>query len=191
MGPSIENSTSLEELYLKIPIPRAFSYPFHSLAVWLNYSRKSVAGLSLDFQLLNLLGFASYAIYNTFMYWNPLIRTQYARLHGGTYPAVHANDVFFSLHAAVLTAVTLWQSVLYPQGRHAPHRVTVVGVTAALVGMSGYATFLALWPRINPSCIDKCDPAAWFTWLNLLYALSLIKLGVSLVKYVPQVGHWF
>lgn len=171
--------------------PNPFSYPFHSLAIWLNYSRKSVAGLSLDFQLLNLLGFASYAIYNTFMYWSPLIRTQYARLHGGMSPAVHANDVFFSLHAAVLTAVTLWQSVLYPQGRHAPHRVTVAGVAAALVGMTGYATFLALWPRINPSCIDKCDPAAWFTWLNLLYALSLIKLGVSLVKYVPQVGDWF
>lgn len=157
------------------------------LPVWLNYSRKSVSGLSLDFQLLNLLGFASYAIYNSFLYWSPLIRLQYQRAHDGYLPAVHMNDVFFAIHAAVLTAVTLLQSLVYPQDRHPPHRLTLASVGAALLGMVGYAAFLALAPHIDPSCTNECSPDAWFTWLNLLYAFSMVKLVVSLVKYVPQV----
>lgn len=158
------------------------------ITVWLNYTRKSVSGLSLDFQILNLLGFICYAVYNVSLYWNAAIREAYRLVHGGNSPAVHANDVFFALHAAVLTMVTLAQSLAYPSSRTPPSRLCVAAVVATSGAVLAYAAALYWAPGLHPSCLNGCTEGTWFTWLNLLYLVSLVKLAVSLVKYIPQVG---
>ena len=51
--------------------------------IFLNWSRKSVEGLSFDFLSLNLLGFACYSAYNLGYAYNPGIRDAYRKAHNG------------------------------------------------------------------------------------------------------------
>ena len=44
---------------------------------------RSVSGLSLDFQLLNFLGFACYTAYNVCLFYVPSIREEYQQLYSG------------------------------------------------------------------------------------------------------------
>jgi len=147
-----------------------------------------VVGLSLDFQLLNMLGFLSYAIYNAVLFYNGPIRRHYAALHSHNPPAVHANDVFFALHAATATAATLLQCCIYERGgaRLAPS--TIAAVSGAVVIAVVWAGAVVLFPAVDPgTCPHPCPGASLLTWLSWLYYLSYIKLAVTLVKYLPQV----
>ena len=85
-----------------------------SLSFWpqtlLNWSRKSVEGLSFDYVALNLLGFSCYAAFNCALLWVPEVKAEYAASHHGEASAVKTNDVFFALHACALTAVNMAQA---------------------------------------------------------------------------------
>ena len=91
-----------------------------SVSFWpqivLNYRRKSTAGLSFEFQLLNFVGFSCYAAFNCALFWSPGVRLEYARRNGGHASAVRFNDVLFALHALLATVVTLAQIFLYGSG---------------------------------------------------------------------------
>jgi PQ loop repeat len=84
--------------------------------VLLNHRRKTTVGLSFDYQLCNLLGFACYAIYTSAYYWSTAIQEEYKRRHGGAANKIEPNDVAFALHAVAITCVTIGQ-VLYYDGR--------------------------------------------------------------------------
>ncbi|KDD77190.1 hypothetical protein H632_c1p1 [Helicosporidium sp. ATCC 50920] len=167
----------------------AWSISFYP-QIWLNTYRKSVVGLSMDFQLLNMLGFGAYAIYNSALYWNPVLRAQYALQHGGSYPAIHANDVFFALHASAATMVTLFQCFTHDRGDQRISRFTISFVLVSVAIALAFTGVLMQSDRA--SCVEGCDPNSMMSWLNLLYYLSYIKLVVSMVKYIPQVAmnHW-
>ncbi|KAL0816512.1 hypothetical protein Bca101_072956 [Brassica carinata] len=81
----------------------------------LNFRRKSVVGLNFDFVLLNLTKHSSYMIYNVCLYFSPIIQKQYFDTYGDqeVMIPVAANDVAFSIHAVVLTALTLFQIFIY------------------------------------------------------------------------------
>jgi cystinosin len=154
-----------------------------------------VVGLSLDFQLLNLLGFGCYAVYNAALFWDPSVRREYSCLNDGALPAVHANDVFFALHAFVVTAATLVQCALYDRGGQKISWPAALGAGGAAASIAAY---LAAVIGAAVEGGGSSTPAAGATpgvscgsilsWLSFLYFLSYIKLGVSLVKYIPQVG---
>lgn len=166
----------------------AWSISFYP-QLWTNFRRKSVVGLSLDFQLLNLLGFACYAIYNCALYYSPVVRRQYAALHYGQPPAVHSNDVFFAIHALLATLATLWQCVAYERGGARPARASVVVCVVVTFAAAAWGAAIALLPTVDPDpCSrDACPPESLLTWLTWLYFLSLVKLSITLTKYVPQV----
>lgn len=219
-------------------------------AVYLNYRRKSVSGLSPDFQVLNLLGFSCYAIYNAGLFWSPTVRREYASRHGGEAPAVHLNDVFFGAHALLITAATLSQFFLYDAhtpgeaagsvarpgddpaqpapwadegeaawveaeaeaaaraGGRAARFESSESVAAlpstplprssapgwslrrgrVLLRSSAAAALVVAGAAVLAAAALSAAPSAPFplTWLGLLYALSFVKLGVTLTKYVPQ-----
>lgn len=67
---------------------------------------RSVTGLSIDFQMMNLLGFVCYTVYNTALYFSPVVRTQYMAAHSANIP-VGLNDVVFSVHAMLITGTLL------------------------------------------------------------------------------------
>ena len=140
-----------------------------------------------------------YAVYNTALFWNPGVRKEYACLHGGSLPAVHANDVFFALHASVVTALTLIQCALYHRGGQRISWPAALGtgvagaaITAYLAAVIGAATQGGGGGIAGGAFAVADAPAvpcgSTLSWLSFLYFLSYIKLAVSLVKYIPQVG---
>ncbi|KAI8820689.1 PQ loop repeat-domain-containing protein [Fimicolochytrium jonesii] len=141
----------------------AWSVSFYPQVI-LNYKRKSVEGLSLDFVSLNLWGFLCYSLYNIGLYVN--------RKGWGIENSVHLNDVVFALHALTLTGLTAVQTVLYTRARG--QRVSsatklFITVTSACVLLAGGLAATGAIPI-----------------LRLLYLLSYVKMAVSLIKYIPQ-----
>ncbi|KAH9634231.1 hypothetical protein HF086_012693, partial [Spodoptera exigua] len=94
----------------------------------------------------------------------------FARHPRGLNP-VQLNDVFFSLHAAFATLITITQCFIYERedqrvsttGRSILGVFTAVVIVAAGVGAAGK-----------------------LAWLDFLYYCSYIKLSITLIKYVPQ-----
>lgn len=113
-------------------------------------------------------------------------------------PAVHANDVFFALHAFIVTFLTLIQCAVYDRGGQRiswPAALGAGGAAAAILAYLGAVVGAAaqgghgiatVGVAAAPSEPDlPCGDI--LSWLSFLYFLSYIKLAVSLVKYIPQV----
>lgn len=91
----------------------------------------------------------------------------------GSDNSVRSNDVGAALHAAAVTAFTLWQCFHYDAAIHFSmlSRVFVAAVAAAT----------AIWGV----CAAAFSPSSV---LSLLYMLSYVKLAVTISKYIPQVS---
>ena len=94
--------------------------------------------------------------------------------HNGHSNAVHLNDVFFAVHAALLAALTLIQCFIYERGNQRVSRVcaSAIGFTIAA---SCISFLLVLFDNKK------------FPLLTFLYWLSWVKMGVTFFKYMPQV----
>ena len=138
-----------------------------------NAKRGTVSGLSFDFLALNLLGFTCYSIYNCAQYWNGTVIAEFKAANGGKAPGVHANDVFFGLHAVAVTALTVAQcAVLKREPGQTVSLPVRVAIAALLVGIGGYAGAVAA--------------GKGGSWWSFCLAVSYVKLGISCCKYVPQ-----
>lgn len=90
----------------------AWSISFYP-QIFINKKRKSVVGLSFDFLALNFMGHTLYGIFNICLYFVPFFQEEYfLRFPRGTNP-VELNDVFFSIHASLITAFTIVQCFIY------------------------------------------------------------------------------
>ncbi|KAL0216745.1 hypothetical protein P9112_008929 [Eukaryota sp. TZLM1-RC] len=83
----------------------AWSFSFYP-QIFLNYRRKSVVGLSFDFQVYNLIGFFYYSIYS----WINYLEWEKEPKH------VDISDLAFPVHAFLITSFTCLQIVLYDRG---------------------------------------------------------------------------
>jgi cystinosin len=142
--------------------------------VLVNFRRKSVEGLSFEYPTLNLLGFSCYTAYNAALYWNTGVRAEYAAANNGATPSVQSNDVFFAIHAVILTIVVLVQLCIYERGsqRLAWWCIIAIGCFLVAIVIVGLCT---VW-----------HASEWFSWLNFLIFLSYVKVAVTLIKYTPQ-----
>ncbi|XP_068126817.1 cystinosin [Hyperolius riggenbachi] len=148
----------------------AWSVSFYP-QVFENWRRKSVVGLSFDFLALNLTGFIAYSVFNVGLYWIPYTREQFLQVYPNGVIPVDANDVFFSLHAALLTVITIIQCCIYERGGQTVSKVFIgVLIVAWLFAFS--MLFVAVAGRV--------------TWLQFLFCFSYIKLAITLMKYFPQ-----
>lgn len=148
----------------------AWSISFYPQVIT-NWRRKSVVGLSFDFVALNLTGFVAYSVFNIGLFWVPYIKEQFLLKYPNGVNPVDSNDVFFSLHAVVLTLVIIVQCCLYERGGQR--------LSWPAVG------FLVLsWLFAFVTMIVAAVGAT--TWLQFLFCFSYIKLAVTLVKYFPQ-----
>ncbi|KAG0343891.1 hypothetical protein BG004_004906 [Podila humilis] len=150
----------------------AWSASFYPQAI-LNYKRKSVQGLSLDFIFLNVLGFLCYSIFNLAFFFSTTIQDQYRDRNDGQDNLVRPNDVFFAVHALILSTFTLFQTFIYK--RDSSQQVS--SPTKALIFITILGAFIVAVSAIWGSS----------QWIDFLYYLSYIKLGISFVKYCPQV----
>ena len=153
----------------------AWSISFYPQVI-LNYKRKSTAGLSSDFSVLNVAGFGCYATYTLCMYWSPAIQKQYKDRYGDDAEiTVQSNDVAFALHALVLCVVQLTQIWWYGGFHAQPLSMPVkLGLASLLVVCVVYASLVL-------------EHVHTLVWLDYLYMLSFVKVVISLVKYIPQV----
>eukprot|EP01134_Creolimax_fragrantissima_P001987 CFRG1987T1 len=137
-----------------------------------NYRRKSVAGLSFDFVYLNLMGWICYAIYNVGLYSVPVLRNEYLEKYPGSDIPVKTNDVFFAIHAFLLTAFQLfYQMNIYDSGGQYLSRSAKFG----LMIMGGVAVISAL-----------CASFGITTMLSFATNLSFLKVIITITKYIPQ-----
>lgn len=117
------------------------------------------------------MGHTLYAIFNICLYWVPYIENQYFERHPKGLNPVLLNDVFFSIHASVITLFTIGQCFIYERGNQR------VSYTA-----QGFLAFFSLTIIVTVvlSIVEK------MAWLDFLYTISYIKLAITLLKYVPQ-----
>ncbi|XP_070563046.1 cystinosin-like [Ptychodera flava] len=151
----------------------AWSVSFYPQIV-LNFRRKSVVGLNFDFLSYNLTGFIAYGMYNVGMYWIPEVWAEYKESHPRGVNPVQLNDVVFTLHAIVVTAFTIFQCCIYERAGQKVSKVCMVLLSLA-------------WAfAITTLIIAAASSGNIISWLNYLLYLSYIKLGVTLIKYIPQ-----
>ncbi|XP_075710506.1 cystinosin isoform X1 [Rhinoderma darwinii] len=148
----------------------AWSVSFYP-QVFENWKRKSVVGLSFDFLALNLTGFIAYSVFNVGLFWIPFVREQFLQVYPNGVIPVEANDVFFSLHAVLLTLVTIVQCCIYERGAQKVSKVAV-GVLIIAWLFAFFVLFVAVAGKVN--------------WLQFLFGFSYIKLAITLIKYFPQ-----
>jgi cystinosin len=140
---------------------------------YLNWRRKSVVGLSFDFQLLNLTGYCAYTAHNLLFYFNSTVQHQYfvsSRDAKGVIP-VDLSDVGFSLFALVITCFTIGQCFVYETGGQVPSLPSVLLAAG-------------LWLAIDIAAALSGVGAA--TWLDFTSVCAYVKLIVTATKYVPQ-----
>src|SRR5271155_2153894 len=108
------------------------------------------------------------------------IHREYQRRHpnstGG--PLVQVNDVFFAIHAAVISIITLTQ--IYCWGYARSRRQIPSGATWGIVVGSALAMSILC-------CIEVISNGKVIEWIDVCYGLSYVKLLCTFVKYVPQV----
>jgi cystinosin len=141
-----------------------------------NYARKSVVGMSFDYQLYNIIGFLSYSIFNCAFFFNSDIQEAYRAANHGQSNQVQANDVFFALHALAMTLVIVAQIFMYERGSQKFSLFAIVISVGSVAVMIVYAVLI----------VAGVQAGEVFTWLSWVYAVSYVKLGVTLIKYVPQ-----
>ncbi|KAJ1742372.1 hypothetical protein IWW40_000561 [Coemansia sp. RSA 1250] len=143
----------------------AWSVSFYP-QILLNYKRKSVEGLSIDFLVYNVYGFTCYALFNTAFYFNKSIGDEYSRRNDGHQNLVRFNDLFFSYHALALSIITFAQSFYYKRAATQRASRTARGFFYGTLAMLVLSVFSSIY--------------------NAVYLLSFIKLGCSMIKYIPQ-----
>ena len=122
-------------------------------------------------------------------YYSPLIRAQYAARYKGLTPTVQFNDIAFAAHGLLLSAVTTSQYFHYrawgfaPSAGNKPSRFIlgiffgcVIGVVAVLFIVLG-----------SPERDSTHEAVSSWVWLDAIYAISYVKLIITLIKYTPQV----
>ncbi len=180
----------------------------------LNYQRRNTTGLSVDFSVLNVVGFGCYSVYVGFLFWSKTVRDQYQhRFHnhhddgdkdaGEDAVAVQSNDVAFALHAFLLSLIQVGQIVYYQRKIRATTNENNSNISSSSSSSSSSSTMTRnLLHMIHPttkyfllSCIVTCIIYTILVLYNIhniifldyLYMLSSIKLIITIIKYIPQV----
>ncbi|TVY26286.1 Cystinosin-like protein [Lachnellula hyalina] len=154
----------------------------------LNFRRRSTTGTTVDFPAINVVGFLAYFISNTAFLYSPQIRNQYAERHHGLTPTVQINDLAFAAHALLTCLITISQFVpglwgFDRKGRTGPGARLSTGIKGIIVG-----SFLGVGiVAIIVAARHDPDPKTGWAVIDMIYAVSYVKLIITLVKYMPQV----
>mmetsp|Transcript_20124 Transcript_20124/g.20224 ORF Transcript_20124/g.20224 Transcript_20124/m.20224 type:complete len:256 (+) Transcript_20124:23-790(+) len=140
--------------------------------VLMNYRRGSVQGMSLDFAVLNVLGFSAYALYTCLLSYDQSLRTSFWEKYH-KFPPVELQDVAFAVHGLIIVVVNQWQ--VYVLERGAKQRVSYITwlICAGLCSILVCLGVLTLNHIVSP--------------LVLVTGIGEVKVVCSTIKYVPQV----
>lgn len=105
-------------------------------------------------------------------YFIPSIQDEYKQRNDGQSNLIKFNDVFFAVHALLLTSVYLLQVIMF---RKKEEKLSVAGALSC----GGVCIALIV---LTALCVFNL-----FSWLNLMYVMSYVKLVLTITKYIPQV----
>ncbi|KAF5298134.1 hypothetical protein FQA39_LY02558 [Lamprigera yunnana] len=139
--------------------------------IYSNYKRKSVIGLNFDYLALNLIGYLSFGIFISGLFFiSDLQRLYHDRYPRGLIP-VKTNDVVYNIHGTFAIIITIIQCFIYEKGEQK------ISTTAkSILGILGLF------------CITGCTLLGFhkLELLDFLYYCSYIKLLITVLKYIPQ-----
>ncbi|THX11809.1 L-cystine transporter-like protein [Aureobasidium pullulans] len=149
------------------------------------WKRRSTRGITVDFPLLNIVGFTSYFISTTSFLFSPEIRQQYAVRHPfAPEPTVRFNDLVFALHGTIVCFV--FYSQFYPRlwnfevvkGQRASS--TALGIFyGSIIGVAITVLLVSLFKGGRDTADSWAD-------IDVIYAFSYVKIIITLSKYTPQ-----
>jgi cystinosin len=161
--------------------------------VFENWRRKKVDGLSADYLVYSIIGYAAYAAYTSALYFSPGVQASYMAAHAGSLPDVPLCDVLFAGHALAVSLFTLYQCYLYGGNSSSAASSSTSTAKPLLPGLSTskaceviavavLAAVAAYCGHVGSTCgLEDCD-----AWLPLLYFLGTTKVVMTLIKYTPQ-----
>ncbi|KAH8599963.1 PQ loop repeat-domain-containing protein [Bisporella sp. PMI_857] len=154
----------------------------------LNFRRKSTVGTTIDFPAINVLGFAAYFVSNLAFLFSPQIRREYAARHHGLTPTVALNDVYFAGHATLICCIIVTQFIpslwgFEKRSKHSPG----ARISKSIWGLQLGSILGVLIVIIIVAARHDEDPATGWAWIDVIYAISYVKLIITLVKYTPQI----
>jgi cystinosin len=132
--------------------------------------------MSFDYQAYNVVGYFLYSLYNLCFFYNAAVQRAYKREHDGSSNLVALTDVMFAVHALVLTGVLVSQIFIYERGAQHLSKFCIFVCSLSL----GVTALYALVVLIKPT-------GKVLSWLFFLYWCSGVKVGITLIKYVPQI----
>eukprot|EP01112_Ceratiomyxa_fruticulosa_P006540 TRINITY_DN1734_c0_g2_i2.p1 TRINITY_DN1734_c0_g2~~TRINITY_DN1734_c0_g2_i2.p1 ORF type:complete len:261 (+),score=19.89 TRINITY_DN1734_c0_g2_i2:246-1028(+) len=140
--------------------------------VWLNWKRKTVKGLSLDFLLYNVNGYICYSLFNTVLFWSAEVQDEYFARYGPPNP-VKLNDIAFALHGLFITCITIAQCFYYDRAgqRNSIYCLIIVSL---------------MWVSMIVLLLVSIFAQKSLSWLWYINYLSYIKLSITFIKYMPQ-----
>jgi len=138
-----------------------------------NFKNKSVVGFNFDYVAFNLIGHFSYLVFNAGLFWDSSLMHIYFTKHPHGVNPVQLNDALFSIHAVFATLCQIFQCFIYKTGGQ---RVSIpcICISSALILFELIGLILS---DIVTGVISN---------LTYLYYFSYVKLGITLIKYVPQ-----
>jgi cystinosin len=165
----------------------AWSASFYPQII-LNFRRKCIAGCSLDYLMLNLMGYSFYSIFTCTLRWNATIRGQYNDVYSSN--LITMQDIVFATHGAMATAFTIYQCLIYD-------RKGTVLTPSIVKGVACVVSFTAIYfvcvmmggGNYGPEVFHRegSHNVKFFSWLCFVDWLSYTKIGVTFVKNIPQV----
>ena len=144
--------------------------------LYLNFTRKCVIGQSFDYVFMNVLGFLSYSIYTFSFYAVSEVQDEYKSRYGNS-NNVELNDVVFAVYSFVCCVYNSYQIYSFDRGTQQVSKITVAGIVASV-------SVMLIWSVI---VLAGVHTTYVFNSLDILYGLSILKLGVSIIKYMPQI----
>ncbi|KAF1353623.1 cystinosin [Delphinella strobiligena] len=151
----------------------------------LNWRRRSTSGFTADFSALNVVGFLCYSISTAAFLYSPTVIHQYALRHPTSpEPTVRFNDLAFAFHALLCCIVVysqFWHRLWHFDGESRPPSPAVVGI------ICGSVIAVATIGFIVGSKHNQGDDATSWASIDVIYALSYVKLLITFTKYIPQV----
>ncbi|KAI8843859.1 PQ loop repeat-domain-containing protein [Chytriomyces cf. hyalinus JEL632] len=178
----------------------AWSVSFYpQLLVNHRHRHTRLEGLSVDFLVLNLVGFICYSVYTCTLFWSIEAQDQFHKRFGSQAPLPSDADVAFAIHALTITTVTLVQSASILAGNSVARSIEAdsgsrVISTSAFQLRNICSGANQIYKRVSPVVriftasvsILLIISAFYLPLLDVLYTTSVVKVVISLAKYIPQ-----
>jgi LCT (Lysosomal Cystine Transporter) family transporter len=144
----------------------AWSFSFYPQSI-MNWRKKSVAGFSLEFAILNVSGFFFYSLYSMGGFLYP---------HLGT-GEIKINDLVFALHAFFMASVQFTQAFIYERGEQ--KSFALWAVVLLIVEWITLTVVFTLEGLIGIGLLP--------TAFNTFRVAGYNKAVITFLKYIPQV----